>query len=890
MKVFDTACRAILRLYPRQVRQAHGPEMRATLAAVCAHARRRGGRAAAARAAVWELADLLFSVRRARRGEWPVLSGPRTPQQEKRQPLMRSIAHGFLMAFRSLAAARGHAALAAAILAAGVGVNAAVFGIADSLLFNRVPFRDADRYLEIYNQTERGFSYPGFPPALLQSWRAQTDLFDRVEGYDGQSYVLRDSERTEMIAGAIVTPGLFEMLGVRPVHGRLFAPDEGRPGADKVVILSERLHRSHFGGDPAIVGRTIELNDENYLVAGVMPASFFFPYRPQRLWTPFDPSQPPAEGARLDAIARIAPGVPLQQAIEQSAARGGQLARSAGSTDAGARAEVAHRPDTFVRRAVIALMGAVAFLMLIVCANLANLSLSRALTRTRDFALRAALGASRARLIGESMAESLLIGAMGSIAGVAVAALVLKLTIRAMPEAMALSSLNEIDVDWRVLAFTGLAGLTASVLFGLAPAVLGSRAAVAGTLKDESRSSTGSRGTRPLRAVLIVAEVSLSVVLLVGAALMARSFVKLASMDYGFDPKNLIAMQIGLPSNGYAGEAERQRFIEDLLTRARALPDVQAATAGGIPPNYDGVRIGGLEVEDRPGEVGPETFIPLFEAWPGHFEATGIRIVAGRPFGDVEPSTNVIVNEGFAREHWPNEQAVGKRFRWDGRPWQTIIGVSAEVRQTGVDDESSHEMFVPKRTPPRAAASPPRGAIASYETVLVRAARPAVVLPLLRAAVRDTDPRVALSKVEMVDDQLGEAIALPRMILMLMAVFGAMALMLSAAGIYGVLSMSVVQRLREIGVRLALGATPRDVGGMILRQGAALTAIGLATGFAGSLYVLRFVRTLLYEVEPFDLASMAAVALLLGGVALAAAWRPARRAMKVDPIALLRSQ
>jgi predicted permease len=661
-------------------------------------------------------------------------------------------------------------------------------------------------------------------------------------------------------------------------------------------VLSERLWRTHFGSDPSLVGRTVRLNEMEYDVVGILPASFYFPYEPQRLWTAYDPAQPPSGPApRLDAFARLAPGVTREAAAGQVEARGLEIAKAAGgSGKLAAQMGGYGMVDTKVRNSVLALVGAVGFLLLIVCANLASLSLSRALSRSRDYAVRSALGASRVRLIREALTESLLLGMLGAAAGLLVAQLMLTLTLRIMPEAMTFSSLNEIDLDPRVLLFTGLAGVLTAVLFGLAPAILASRRRMAGELAAQSRSATGSRRSRAVRSSLIVAEVALSVVLLVGAALMTRSFVKLASVDNGFDPKNLIALRVALPFSGYADPHARYRFTQDFIERLEGMPGVTAVTAGAVPPDSDSISFGQMEFEG--GSVTDREFvIPSFSTWPGYFDAVGIRIIEGRPFTADEPPGTVIVNEGFAAEAWPGESAVGKRMRWKQGQWRTVVGIAGEVRQTGVDEgDSPHEFYAPMRRPAAAAAPapPPRDRndpIVDYRTFVVRASDPAPLVPLLRAALREWDGRIAVWDIELVEHLLVEQIARPRLILLLMSVFGVMALVLSAAGIYGVLSMSVVQRLREIGVRIAMGATPRDVGVQILRDGLTLTGIGLGVGLAGSFYVLRFVRTLLFEVEPFDPFSVGAVALLLVAVAGLAAWRPARRAMQVDPAALLRS-
>ncbi|MDQ3069439.1 MAG: ABC transporter permease [Acidobacteriota bacterium] len=900
-RLLEQGCRALVRLHPPQVRTRHGEEIHQTFVEVCAEARTRG-HAAMVRTAVPELLDLLRSAVRTRTG-WPRLpSGhePRDARQSKGHMLMRSIGHDLLMGFRSLMGNKAHAALAVGVLAAGIGVNAAVFSIADSILFRPMPFADAARFANIWNRNASNTQFPGFSPRLLLEWRRQTDLFDRVEGYSGESFVLAGHETTEMIGAAKVTPGLLPMLGVQPLYGRLFLEGDGREGTDKRVIMSERLWRSHFGADPSLVGRTVRLNGTEFEVIGIMPASFYFPYEPQRLWAAYDPAQPAvsAGAPRLDTIGRLAPGVTKETAAAQIEARGIEVAKAAGGNGkTGARANF-RSIDTRTSTSVWSLVGAVAFLLLIVCANLANLSLARALSRSRDFAVRSALGASRGRLIREALSESLLIGIAGSLAGLIVAKAVLALTLQVMPEAMTFSSLNRIDLDPRVLLFTAAAGLLSSMLFGMPPAIAASRPRIGEALKSETRASTGSRGSKMFRSALIVAEIALSVILLVGAALMTRSFVKLATLDKGFDPSNLIAMRVGFPADGYADAQSRYRFTADFIERVKALPGVTGVTAGGVPPDSNQLSFGQMEFEDRPGALTRELVIPYFSAWPGYFPAIGIPIREGRAFTADEEAGTIIVNEGFAAEFFAGQSAIGKRIRWEAGRWMTIVGVAGEVRQTGVGEETArHEFFMPMRKPvapvaPPAGTAPvpPRGdAIVAYATFLARVDQPTLALPAMRAALRQADVRIALWDAELIEHKLAEEIARPRMILLLMSIFAVMALLLSAAGIYGVLSMTVVQRLREIGVRMALGAAPRSVGVLILRNALWLTGLGLAIGIASSYFVLRFIRTLLYEVEPFDPVSVAVVAAVLGLVSLAAAWRPARRAMKVDPVALLRS-
>jgi predicted permease len=521
------------------------------------------------------------------------------------------------------------------------------------------------------------------------------------------------------------------------------------------------------------------------------------------------------------------------------------------------------------------------------------LSLSRTLSRARDHAVRTSLGASRADLVRETLVEHLLLGGAGAVAGLGIAAVVLNVTLQMIPEAFRASSMNAIDLDARAVAFTAVVGLIASFLFGLPPAWLASRADVVDVLKRDSRSITGSKGTRRVRSALVVAEVTLAIVLLVGAALMARSLVKLQTLDRGFDTTGLIALRVGLPAAGYADVYARDEFTGRLVERAGALPGVTGTTAGALPPEANMVGFGKLERSDRPGELTGELIVPLYLVWPNYFQTLGLPIRAGRAFEVDEPRDSVIVSETFAARYWPDGQAVGRQIRWEGEQWMTIVGVAGEVRQLGLDDSTgSFEFYQPLRRP--RGLPPPKdfrsGAIVEYRTLAARATDVPVTVERLRSLVHETDPRVVIWKLEPVERLFADAVARPRLVLMLMVIFAGLGLVLAAAGIYAVLSYAVVQRHREFGIRLALGARPESVGRLILRNGLALTAIGLAAGVGLALLLMRFMRTLLYEVEPTDPVSVAGVVVVLAIVATAASWRPARRAMRVDPVNLLRQE
>lgn len=809
---------------------------------------------------------------------------------------MRSLGHDLRLALRSLSSSRSHAALAVFMLAVGIGVNAAVFSIVDSVLIRPVPFKDAERYVELWNkQLQSQFIYSSYGSALMKVWRDQTDVIDRFEAHDIRSYVLSAGDGAEMVPGAAVTPGLLGMLGIEPVAGRTFVDGEGRPGADEMVVISGRLWRSHFGADPSIVGRHVTINDTPHRVVGVMPEDFYFPNARQELWTPIDVDTLAID----DKTIAMTPYVRLRAGLSYDAARAMVEARGEALNDAaGGRAGIGATlgPHGFVsndaRRSLYVLLGAVGFLLLIVCANLANLSLSRALSRARDVAIRSSLGASRWRLVRESLAESAVIATAGALAGIGIAYAMLALTLAWLPSSMTFSSLNAIDLDARALLFTIAVAASTVFVVGLPPALAGSRPAVNEMLKGDSRSSAGSRPARRLRAGLVVAEVGLSIVLLVGAALMTRSFLQLHDHDRGFDADGLLTMQVGLPTRGYVDPDVQEAFSEQLIERLEAAPGVTSATGGSAPPGSAGISFGRIEFEGRP-QATDETIMASFVVWPNYFATIGLPIVDGRTFADADEEGAVIVAEGFARAQWPGASALGKRFRWQGRSnarWYTVVGVAADVWLGDDEARIPHELYYPMRRAAGAVARParPSGAIADWRTFTVRTTTPGLTVPALRSAVAGIDPRVVVSSIDAVDHLYAEDLAMPRLMLLLMATFAAFGLLVAAAGIYGVLSHLVTERRREFGVRVALGARPVDIRRLVLRSAAVLTGAGIGLGLIVSTWTMRFVRALLYEVEATDPVSLAAVALLLGAISGVAAWRPTHRAMRADPLTLLR--
>ena len=876
----------------------------ATLAAVLDAAYARTGWRGVILAAMVEWLDLARAAVARRLGRGPRVSMPAPPQPNRRhRSWLNVLRHDVRSGVRGLLATRLTSAIALLTLALGIGITTAAFSVLDSVIFRAMPFADGYRLLEIWNLSEKDqFSYPRFNRSLLLEWRKQTDLFDAVEGYEIESAIWKGPAGSDMVSAAYVTPRLLSLLGVAPREGRLFADGDGREGSDRLVIISDRFRRDFLGPVPSVVGQTLIVNGQRHTVIGVMPESFRFPSGPQLLWLPLDVDQPPA--ARLKgriamvAFARMRPDVSREQVQEQVRIRGAGLVAASGGR-AGVTATLQDRSagvDRRDRTALVVLAGAVGFLLLIVCGNVANLSLSRLLARSRDFAVRGALGASRADLIRETLVEHALLGIAGAVLGLFVANVTLAVSAGSLPIGM-LGTLNDIDVDRRALVFTMAVGLLTTLVFGLPPAWIASRPAVTDVLRRDSRSATGSVGARRLRAGLVVAEVAISLVLLAGAAVMGRSLLELQAVDRGFDSSPLVAIRIGFPAIGYRDPHERDRFTDQVLASFARVPGVRGATAGSVPPDSDLISFGTLVFADRPEPSTDELIVPGHDAWPNYFDTVGIPIRQGRPFAAEEPADSVIVSESFARTFWPDRSPVGAQFRFTHeKAWKTIVGVAGEVRQMDLDDtHGAYEWYTPLRTPPATPGADDHArsaieAIVEYRTFVISADDPADVVGRARQAVHAIDEDVVIWKVDKVDHLFAQAIARPRIVLMMLSVLAALGLALAAAGIYGVLSYLVTQRRRELGIRVALGARPQRIGRLILSNGLMLTATGLAIGLVAAAGVVRVMRTLLYEVEPMDPAAIVFVTGALLATSAFASWWPSRRAMRLDPLTLLREE
>ena len=796
------------------------------------------------------------------------------------------LVHDLRLALRRLVRRPGFAALVSLTLALGIGAATAVFTVVDGVLLRPLPYANVERLVELgvrMSPTD-GWARPYVARPALDEWRRQPDLFDAVEHHAPSSVVLTIGEPRQLRA-EVVSSGFFSLLGVPARLGRALGPGDADGAA---VVLSDELWRGAFGADPAIVGRTILLGDARHVVVGVMPRDFHYPRGRVALWMP-EPTRladTVAAGGRVEALARLRPG--LAPAAAQATADRVAAALAADRPDVkgwylGLEPVGQWRANPDVRRALLVLAGAVGFVLLIACANAANLLLVQATARRRELAVRLALGATRWRVVRELAAEALLLAAAGGAAGVLLAAAGVRGILGILPSELTTLSYSTIAMDGRVLAFAVAASTLTALLFGLAPAFQATRRRAA--LAGGDRSGTGTIEQRRLRAALAAGQLALSMVLLVGAGLLAHSFARLVRVEPGADVRGLALLDLSPVEARYPTRAERARFYDAVLEQVRAIPGVvTASVVSGTPGTSSFSFDVRLEAEGAGAPLAAQpALLPFGEADTSYFRTLGIPIRDGRAFeaADLEPGADVaIVGASLARQLWPDGRAVGRRFRLDSAArWLTVVGVAGDVKLLGPDDREGRFQYY----------RPVRPGAGGQRTIAVRAAGdPATLLPSLKAAVWSVDPAQPIDAAETAVARYREPLAKPRFLLTLMLAFATVAALLAAVGLYGVVAYTVAQRTREIGIRLAIGArASRVVAGMV-REGALLALAGIAAGLAGALALTRFLASLLFDLSPTDPATLGAVAVALALVAVLATWIPARRASRVDPVIALR--
>jgi putative ABC transport system permease protein len=798
-------------------------------------------------------------------------------------------------ALRVLARNPGFTAVAVITLAVGIGANTAIFSVVNAALLRPLPYEDPSRLVYIWSaEKARGINQSTVSIPDLHDWRKQNRVFDRMAGWWSGTYNLSGGDEPRQVAGWMVSPNFFDLLGVRPELGRTFASDEEQGAEGRVVVLSHSLWMGSFGGDRRILGRTITLDGEPHNVIGVMPATFSSPFPDVQVWLPW-PVRTESIAARGDRFMRVVARLKRGATIERAQADMDTIGRRLAQTyreDTGVTAYLvpaAQQITGNVRPALLVLLGAVGFVLLIGCANLANLLLARSAAREREFAVRAALGAGRLQLVRQLLTESVLLSILGGAVGILLAAFgvrYLRLTlVTQIPRA------QEINLDGHVLLFTlGLSVLT-GLAFGLFPALRSFKGELNERLKAGGRGWSAGVPGRRVRDLLVVCEMALALMLLVGAGLLVNSLERLRAMDPGFNPDKVLTCQVSLPSK--YKDPQIATFFQQLLERVRALPGVKAAGATMTLPlrQTGGGFWGGLNIEGRPAATRESVPIVSFaQVTPGYFRAMGIPLLKGREFNDVDNHDGspkvAIINGTLARRFFSDSDPVGKRIcMGEGcskGPWLTVVGVVGDAALESLTDPRFPQVFSPH-------AQGVEGGVAGHMELALRASSdPLGLAGAVSNAVHELDKNQSVAEIQTLNEIVSASLAQPRFNTLLLATFAALALLLAAIGVYGVISYSVALRSREIGIRTALGAARGDVLRLVVGQGMSLALAGAAIGLIGALILARLISSLLYGVKPGDPPTFLAAFAVLVGVALFASYIPARRATKVDPMVALR--
>jgi putative ABC transport system permease protein len=781
----------------------------------------------------------------------------------------------------------GFTVVAVLTLALGIGANSAIFSVVNAVLLRPLQFREPEQLVKLWETLpQQGLTGTASAPNFLD-WREQNQVFTELSAYETANFSLQGKDQPERILGVSATAGFFDVLSTPPQLGRTFLAGEDQASKNFVAVISDRLWQRNFGGDPEIIGKSITLGGETFTLVGVMPPGFEFPSATTDIWTPlvFSKEQLAERGNHsLRVIGRLKADASLQQAQEQMSTIARRIAIQYPDNQAGRDIKLIRLQEETVqsvRPALLILLGAVGFVLLIACTNVANLLLARAATRRREIAIRTALGAGRARLVRQFLTESLLLSLMGGALGLVVGkwgvdALV-ALASGFLPRA------SEIGLDARVLGFTLLISVLTAIVFGLAPALQISKTDVQEALKEGGSSGSSPRGNW-LRSLLAVAEVAAALMLLIGAGLLIRSFMRLQQVDTGLRPENVLTMKITLPEAKYKTKESAVAFYDQVLERVSALPGVETAGLINILPIQQFGWNGHTRVEGIP-QSDPPVLVEFRTASTDYFRTLGIPLIAGNLFNTRNKETSasaVVVNQTFVRQMLAGHDPIGKRINQgsDEANWMTITGVVADVRQSGLARPTRPEIFIPY--------TQRQSETQSVNLVVRSTAEQTALANSIRREVLAVDPNQPIYDVQTMETVIGKSVSNQRLNMLLMGIFAALAMTLALVGIYSVMSYMVTQHTREIGIRIALGAQTMDILKLVLGQGLLLTFIGVGLGLLGAFGLTRLMASLLYEVKSTDPVTFLAVSLLLLAVALLACYLPARRASRVDPMVALR--
>jgi putative ABC transport system permease protein len=786
----------------------------------------------------------------------------------------------------------GFAIVAVVTLALGIGGTAAIFSLVNAVILRPLPYRDPGRLVSLWATFPHwGFSGPGAltDPDFVE-WQKQNRVFEQIAAFHGQTSNLTGVGDPERLLGATVTANFFPLLGISPELGRPFSASEEQPGSENRVVLSHKLWTDRFNSDPAVLGRSITLDSKPFAVIGVMPTQFQFPNQAD-FWTPLVLTDSRAN-AMDQIVARLKSGVTLERAENDIRLIQHRLNPHAGPNAIRESLVYLHEELTSnIRPALLILLAAINLVLLIACANVANLLLARAAVREREITIRKTLGGTPARMLRQMLTETLLLSVLGGVFGLIIVACGRGFLVRLLPQNLGQPGLTtqivSVNIDGWVLGFTALVTLVTGMLFGLAPALQASTGDVSPSLKESPATHTPGLRLTGLRSLLTLGQVALTLVLLVSAGLLIKSLVRLLSVDPGFQPSHMITMNLELPAPKYSTSAQMRAFHRSALERIESLPGVTAAgTVGfGIPFGEGGIA-GDFKVEGQPAPPQGVSASKLVIS-PGYFRTMRIPLSSGRYFNqsDLEASQHVaVVSESFARRFWPEAKALGQRIDpgFSGTSWCTVVGVVGDVKQSGLASKAPLTIYLPYSQAPQ-----PR--LMNFMTIVVRTPlNPTEMANAVRRLIQSVDRDLPIYGIASMEDLISTSTSEPRVRSILFGFFAALALVLATVGVYGVVSYSVVQRTHEIGIRMALGAQKSDVLGMVVGQGLRLALLGVAIGIAGALALTRFLTSFLYGVKPTDPVTFIAVALLLISVVLVACYIPARRAAKVDPMLALR--
>ncbi len=792
-------------------------------------------------------------------------------------------------ALRVFARSPGFVAMAVIALGLGIGANTTVFSFVNAYLLRPLPtVKDAGRIAQL-NCLRRG-NWVGVSYLDFLDWKRQNHVFEDLSAVTYLNPILTGQGEPDRVSGVRVSSGFFDVFLARPAIGRAFLPVENEPGGEPVVLLSNGFWQRRFGGKPETIGQSLTLDGVSYKIVGVMPFRFRFAYSDPDFYTPLgtDAAASPRGRRLLDVTARLKPGVTIAKAQAEMDTIAGRLEMQYPETNAAIRVSVLDLTYSLgqgPRQSIYIMMGVVLFVLLIACSNVANLQLARATGRTSEIAIRAAMGASRRRIIAQVLTESILVSILGGILGFALGFAGAKLLLATLPANT--HPINEDFIDFSVLAFTAAVALFTGIVSGLAPAFQISRVSVSETLKEGGRAGTGSARGR-LRGVFVVAEVSLAMVLLLGAGLLIKSFNLLLESNPGFRVESLLTARVWLPTAKYPKPELRAAFFRDLVERAGAMPGVQSAAASTNIPLAGAGNGANFVLEGQPAPVaGHEYFTRIRSVTPGYFQTIGIPLQRGRYFSeqdDAGAQRVAIVNERVAQQFFANQDPIGKRVKWTrdpsaNAPWMTIVGVAGNVKPFGLASQPVLEMYAPSRQEPSAA---------MFILVRTVAADPAGLAAPLRAELRNLDRDQPMTGVQSMQQIVEDTMVVSKYMTLLTTIFAGIALLMASMGIYGVISYTVAQRTHELGIRMALGAGSANVVRLVLTQALWVVGIGIGIGVPGAAAVTRVLQSYLYGVGPRDPATFVLIPAVLAGVALVASYVPARRATQVDPVIALR--